>query len=399
MTNNWQTKKLGEIFQIERGGSPRPIQSFLTNEKTGINWIKISDTKNITKYIYKTEEKIIKEGLKKSRLVNEGDFILSNSMSFGRPYIMKTTGAIHDGWLVLRKKINNIYPDFFYYLLSSPKVFDQFDKLASGSTVRNLNTKLVSNVIVSYPEDIAEQQRIVSILDQAFESIDKAKENIEKNIENSKELFENYFQNIFFKQNEFPIRKLGELTTLTTGGTPSTSKQEYYKNGSINWIVSGDIHKKEIFYCDKKITEEGLKNSNAKYLPLNSVLIALNGLGKTRGTVAILRTKATCNQSIVSIFPKDLNKITPEFIFYYLDGRYNFIRSITGDKDRRGLNMPLIRELNIPLPNLQEQQELINNLKSMKEHTNELTLHYRQYLDNLDELKKSILNKAFSGYL
>src|SRR3990167_2376017 len=100
----WQTKRLEEVCEIARGGSPRPIESYFTDSPDGINWIKIGDAKEGEKYIYSTEQKIKPEGLSKTRLVKEGDFILSNSMSFGRPYIMKTKGCIHDGWLVLHDK-------------------------------------------------------------------------------------------------------------------------------------------------------------------------------------------------------------------------------------------------------------------------------------------------------
>ncbi|KKP78030.1 MAG: type I restriction-modification system, S subunit, partial [Candidatus Moranbacteria bacterium GW2011_GWF2_35_39] len=162
---NWEDKKLGEILEIERGGSPRPIQKYLTSEADGINWIKIGDTKNVDKYIFKTNQKIKPEGLKKSRIVNIGDFILSNSMSFGRPYIMKISGAIHDGWLVLREKNKNIIDkDYLYNILGSPYVFNQFDKLAAGSTVRNLNISLVSIVRIPLPQ-ITEQKSIVAKLD------------------------------------------------------------------------------------------------------------------------------------------------------------------------------------------------------------------------------------------
>jgi type I restriction enzyme S subunit len=101
------------------------------------------------------------------------------------------------------------------------------------------------------------------------------------------------------------IQKIGDVCTLMTGGTPSRNKPEYFVNGQIKWLVSGDVHKKEIHDCEGRITEVGFNNSNTKYLPLNSVIIALNGQGKTRGTVALLRTKATCNQSLVSIYPKN----------------------------------------------------------------------------------------------
>ena len=98
---SWEWVRLGSVLEIARGGSPRPIQQYLTTEPDGINWIKIGDTDKGGKYIYKTKEKIRPEGVTKSRMVHSGDFLLTNSMSFGRPYILKTDGCIHDGWLVL----------------------------------------------------------------------------------------------------------------------------------------------------------------------------------------------------------------------------------------------------------------------------------------------------------
>jgi len=147
----WMTKKLGDLCDIARGGSPRPIQQYLTNSPDGINWIKISDASASSKYIYETKEKIKPEGVTKSRLVQKDDFLLSNSMSFGRPYIMKTSGCIHDGWLVLKDKSGLFDQDYLYYFLNSQAAYKQFDNLAAGSTVRNLNTQLVKNVIIPIP--------------------------------------------------------------------------------------------------------------------------------------------------------------------------------------------------------------------------------------------------------
>ena len=111
--------------------------------------------------------------------------------------------------------------------------------------------------------------------------------------------------------------KIGDICDLMTGGTPSRKVPEYFDNGEIKWLVSGDINQKEIFDCDGRITEEGLNNSSAKFLPENSVLIALNGQGKTRGTVAMLKTKATCNQSLVSIFPKSGVNLNTKYLYYF----------------------------------------------------------------------------------
>lgn len=157
----------------------------------------------------------------------------------------------------------------------------------------------------------------------------------------------------------WPLVKIGDVCSLMTGGTPKTTISEYYEDGTVPWIVSGDIHKGEIFDCDKKITELAVENSNARYLPKDSVLIALNGQGKTRGTVALLRaSNATCNQSIVSINPNNQRELFSDYLFYFLKSQYRQIRNITGDKDRAGLNMPLIRSITIPLPPLEEQKRI-----------------------------------------
>ncbi len=149
--DDWKEQTLGSTCAIARGGSPRPIQEFLTTEADGINWIKISDATASGKYISSTAQKIKPAGVSRSRFVRDGDFLLSNSMSFGRPYIMRTTGCIHDGWLVLSEYQDSFDKDFLYLLLGSQFVYRQFDRLAAGSTVRNLNIDLVSSVRVPVP--------------------------------------------------------------------------------------------------------------------------------------------------------------------------------------------------------------------------------------------------------
>ncbi len=160
----WQEKKMGQICKIERGGSPRPIKQFITDSPDGVNWIKIGDTDPQGKYIFSTKERIKPEGIRRSRWVEENDFLLSNSMSFGRPYILKTSGCIHDGWLVLRDYQESLDIDYFYYLLTSSIVQKQFKTKAQGSTVSNLNTDRVADVTVCYPS-IDQQKTIASQLD------------------------------------------------------------------------------------------------------------------------------------------------------------------------------------------------------------------------------------------
>ena len=159
-------RKMGEVLQIARGGSPRPISEYITNSPEGINWIKIGDASSSKKYIYETAQKIKPEGVSRSRMVYPGDFLLSNSMSFGRPYIMKTEGCIHDGWLVLRDSKGELDQDFLFYLLGSRFMYEKFSQLAAGSTVQNLNSALVSSVEIPVPpidfqKKIAEKARML----------------------------------------------------------------------------------------------------------------------------------------------------------------------------------------------------------------------------------------------
>ena len=152
---------IGELCIIERGGSPRPIHDFITDALDGVNWIKIGDAELGSKYIRKTKERIIPEGVKNSRCVKPGDFILSNSMSFGRPYIMAIHGCIHDGWLLLRNQSERIDQDFLYLILGSDFVMKQFKRSATGGVVNNLNSEIVRGVQIPLPP-IAIQQEIVT---------------------------------------------------------------------------------------------------------------------------------------------------------------------------------------------------------------------------------------------
>ncbi len=168
---NWRWAKIGWVMSIERGGSPRPIKSYLTDSDDGINWIKIGDVEKGGKYILQTKEKIKPEGEKKSRRVYPGDFLLTNSMSFGRPYISKIQGCVHDGWLILRNTNGLFYYDFLYHLLSSSYMSAQFTKKATGSTVDNLNIDKVADAVVPVPP-IDEQKRIVERIEMLFNNVD-----------------------------------------------------------------------------------------------------------------------------------------------------------------------------------------------------------------------------------
>ena len=156
----WEWVRLGIVVGIERGGSPRPIEAFLTDEPDGLNWIKIGDTEKGGKYITSVHQKIRPEGLSKTRKVFPGDFLLTNSMSFGRPYITQIEGCIHDGWLRISPP-SSLDKDFLYELLSSDFIRELFAAAAAGGVVLNLNADKVRGVPIPLPP-LPEQSRIVT---------------------------------------------------------------------------------------------------------------------------------------------------------------------------------------------------------------------------------------------
>lgn len=382
MNKNWTYRKISDVMSVERGGSPRPIKKYLTDSEDGLNWIKISDATASDKYIYETKQKITKEGLHKTRLVEEGDFILSNSMSFGRPYIMKTTGCIHDGWLVLKEKEHNILnKDFLFHLLGSPYIFEQFDNLAAGSTVRNLNIGLVSSVEIPIPP-LEEQKQIVAILDRAFTAIDQAIANITTNIENAKELFQSKLNDIFSQKGDgWEEKSLGEVCeNLDNQRVPITKSKRvagdipyYGASGIVDYVAD------YIFDEDLLLVSEDGANLLARKYP---IAFSISGKNWVNNHAHVLRFQNMTNQL---------------FIEYYLN-------SIKLDDYISGMAQPKLnqRKLNsilIPFPSVEIQENVVSIVENLNAQLEIINNQYEQKLTNLEDLKKSILQKAFSGEL
>lgn len=406
MKTNWEVKKLGEVCTLFADGD------WIEKKDQSSDGIRLIQTGNVGIGVYKDRgEKaryISKKTFERLRCTEiiEGDCLVSRLPDpVGRACILpsieeKMITAVD--CTIIRFYQKTILSKWFVYYSLSNEYQTQINQQVSGATRLRISRNNLGCIKIPLPS-LLEQKRIVSILDKAFDNISRAKENAEKNLNNANEVFDSYLQSVFENKGEgWEEKKIGEICSLMTGGTPSRAKKEYFEDGKIRWLVSGDVNIGEIFECDGRISELGMNNSSARYLPVNSVIIALNGQGKTRGTVAMLRIKATCNQSLVSIYPKDINKILPEYIYHNLKNRYKEIRKITSDSDndRRGLNMPLIRNIKITYPaNIIEQKKVIEKFNKLSQETKHLQSIYEKKLSDLEELKKSILQKAFKGEL
>ena len=253
LPDGWAWERLGNVTTIARGGSPRPIKSYLTTELDGVNWIKIGDTEKNGKYIFSTKEKIKPEGIAKSRYVKSGDFLLTNSMSFGRPYILKTDGCIHDGWLMIGNTEIVFNQDYLYYALSSDFMYNMLSVLAGGSTVDNLNSDLVKSLLFPIPP----MQEQIIIANKA-ESLMKIVDTINNN---EKELLKN-IKSIKSKILDLAIR--GKLVPQDPNDEPASVLLERIREEKEELIKQGKIKhdKKEsvIFKGDDNSYYEKIEN-------------------------------------------------------------------------------------------------------------------------------------------
>ena len=377
MKEGWEYKKLGEVCRIERGGSPRPIKDFITNSPDGLNWIKIGDTDPQGKYIYSTKEKIKPEGLRKSRWVEVDEFLLSNSMSFGRPYILKTNGCIHDGWLVLRDYQNSLIIDYFYYLLISPHVQNQFRTKAQGSTVSNLNTDRVADVNIAFPP-LSEQQSIVDYLDSAFAKIDAMKANAEKNLNEAKALFQASLKEMLEPKEGWEEKLLPEISEnldsirkpVTKGKRTAGIYPYYGASGIVDYV--DDYLFDEDLLC---ISEDGANLLMRTY----PIAFPISGKVWVNNHAHVLRFKSI---------------VTQKYVEYCFSGM-KLDEYITGAAQPK-LTQKALNSIIINLPStLDEQQSIVATLDSLKLKVDRLQANYNKISQECDALKQAILRQVF----
>jgi type I restriction enzyme S subunit len=391
----WKTIKLGDVCLVTDYVANGSFQSLRENVKylDGDGFAILVRLTDFTKgwngnYKYVSEDAY--NFLSKST-VYAGDLVISNVGEPGKTFLVPDLGhpmTLAPNSILVRPKDEILLTDYLKYFIDSSYGQNLIRTIESGTTQRKFNKTSFRALEIPIPP-LAEQQRIVAKLDAAFAEIDKAINAVDAKTSQSEHLKAVVLAALL----KGSTVKIGDVCELATGGTPSRKKKEYFENGNIKWLVSGDINQKVIHDCEGRITDEGLANSNAKYLPENSVLIALNGQGKTRGTVALLRTKATCNQSLVSISPKTDVDLDTRFLFYVLDGMYRKIRRMTGDSgnDRRGLNMPLISTIEIPLPPFAEQQRIVDKLDVAYAQIETIASSMSATKENYSALKSAIL--------
>ena len=407
--DNWEWVRLGDVLTILRGGSPRPIKKYLTNDPDGINWIKIGDSSENSKYIDHAAEKIIPEGLSKTRIVHKGDFLLSNSMSFGRPYILKINGAVHDGWLILSNYESIFNKDYLYYLLSSRFISKQFSSLATGSTVKNLNRERVSNTVALLPP-LSEQSRIAAKIAQLFALLRKVESSTQQyaklqtllkskvldlamrgklvkqdpNDEPASVLLEKIKAEKAELVKEKKIKKSKPLPEITDDEKPFDipDSWEWVRLGEVgNYIQRGRSpkydkkNKSHPIISQKCVQWENIYLKDAKYITKtffdkledyrfvqeNDVLWNSTGTG-TVGRLNIVKQNLDHIPVDSHVTLIRMNKqVNPDYIYYYLRSpeiQDNLNDYLTGTTKQKELGLTNILKVKIPLPPLSEQSRI-----------------------------------------
>ena len=345
--HSWEQRKFSDLVQIERGGSPRPIDDFITDSPDGLNWVKIGDAPAQGNYITKTAEKIKPEGLSKTREVHPGDLILSNSMSFGKPYIMGIDGCIHDGWLLIRNTYKVFDLTFLCHLLGTPQMIIQYKSLAAGSTVNNLNKELVGNTVVTIPT-IKEQR----VLGQYLETLDNliTLHQCKCQIDGCR------FQSplaITWEQ-----RKLGDIYGSIGNAFVGTATPYYAEHGHFylesNNVKDGQInHNAEIF-----INDEFYEKQKDKWLHTGDMVMVQSGHVGHAAVIPEELDNTAAHALIMFRNPKE--EIEPYFLNYeyQTDKAKKQIENITTGNTIKHILASDMQEFVVDIPKYEEQKAI-----------------------------------------
>lgn len=390
---DWKSCELGQCADIYQGGTPSTNNPLYWGGE--IVWVTPSEiTKLDSLYIDRSERTITQEGLANSSatLLPKGAILLCTRATIGDLAIASRPLSTNQGFknLVCRKEIDNV---FFAYLLGTYK--NEMISKAFGTTFLEISKKEIEKIIVHIPP-YEEQKKIA----QTLSAFDTYIYDFEKLIEKKKSIREGALKDLLtgrtiIKGFEGSRAKycIEEITnSIITGGTPSTMHREYY-GGDIPWLSSTEIHQKLIVRPTTYITEMGLQNSSSKIAPADSVLIALAGQGKTRGTAAYLTSPMAISQSLAALVTSD--KCDPKFLYYLIESMYFDLRELSsGDGGRGGLNKTLIKKVKVNIPtDIVEQTEIAKTLQSMDDEIENL----ESERDKIIQIRDGAMDDLLSG--
>jgi len=403
--DEWKSKHLGKLSTILRGGSPRPIESYLTTDPSGLNWLKIGDVDKESKYISRTEEKVKVTALSKTREVEPGDLIMSNSMSFGRPYILQIKSCIHDGWIAVTDISDDIDRDYLYYFILSNSAQTYFNNAAAGGGIKNLNADIIKALSVFYPGLEKEQQKIADCLSSIDELVTAHSQKLDALKAHKKGLMQQLFPAEgetepklrfpeFRGKGEWKEKKFGSLIKINSG--KGFKAAEYSKDG-VRLLQIENVGYGVVKWNDNVVylPEDYMIDHSDLVLREGDVVLALNR-PVTNDELKIARLTKNDDPSILyqrvgklRFLSDDLNE---EFVFQLCRVFVKeFVVKQSIGSDQPFISVTALYAQLIRLPSPSEQQKIANFLSSI----DELITAQVQKVEALKAHKKGLMQQLF----
>jgi len=407
----WEVAKLKNIVSIVRGGSPRPIEAYMSDNDNDVNWIRISDTEKGSKYITHTSRKLIASGISKSRFIKRGSLILTNSMSFGEPYILDIDGCIHDGWVAFSdfKKIDK---EFLYYFLTSPLAKIQFEQQVDGGVVKNLNIDKIGDTVILLPS-LIDQNKVIahldsltsetnSLLSKTITSIEEYKklkqavitQAVTKGVRGEREMKDSGVEWIGAIPKEWVCEKIKYATSISRGlFNHRPRNDERYYNGKYPFIQTGDVANATKYIVSYSQTLNELGKSVSKEFPKGTLTMTI---AANVGDVAILNFDAYFPDSVVGFIPN--KNIRTLYLFYIFSAMKDEFTRTAIKSTQLNLNIDRVKETFIPVTlNVNEQCEIENYLESKCAEIDGLIAKKEQLVKELENYKKSLIYEVVTG--
>lgn len=409
---DWEVIKNKYLLSLlYSGGTPSVSNNEFYCFEGGTPFVSISDMSTVD-YVLSTQKRLTDSGLKDKNLkiLPIGTILYSIYATVGAVSELKIEAAISQAMLALQVN-SKVDKTFYKYNLTAMK--DYIFSNANGNTQFNLNAEKVKNFYLVLP-NIETQHRIADYLDrkcsqidaiiaQQQEVIEKLKayklsvitEAVTKGLNPDTPMKDSGVEWIGEIPEYWQLSHIGNLVEMGSGGTPDRKKPEYWENGNIPWMSSGEINDEYIYSTTEHITELGLQNSNAKILPVNTVMLGLIGQGKTKGLTAILKTEVCCNQNLAYLIA-DEKYLHYRYLFYCFKAMYFYIRGLVGES-QAGIYSYFLKKLHIPLPDIEQQIRISDYLGTKCEAIKNSINKRERIIEKFTSYKRSLIYEVVTG--
>jgi len=392
----WPTRNLGDICDVVGGGTPPKDNPAFYSGK--IPWATVRDMRQDV--IAETECRITKEAVQSSatNIIPAGNVVIATRVGLGKVCLLANDTAINQDLRgIIPRETKTLSVRFLFWWLKT--MTDVIIAEGTGATVQGVKLPFVKSLRIPVPP-LPEQQRIVSLLDEAFVGLATAKANAEKNLHNARAIFESHLQSVFTQRGKGWVEKrLGDLCTFSSGGTPPKNNSDYW-SGKIPWVSGRDMKSTRLSDSLLHISKSAVAESSTRMAPAGALLVLVRGMGLAHGAqIAELMVPCAFNQDIRGIHPNP--GLIPRFLLFALRDRINSGDTVLSHAAHGTLKIDsdAMQKVMIPLPPFEQQQRIVAAIDALWDETQRLARLYEQKLAALDSLKKSLLHQAFSGEL